>query len=159
MRVVASILFAMSTVTAVVIAPDKGGAARMAGLLLGGLGVAWALACAGLDRRRRTRVLRAAAWGAAGLAALIGGWYLLGRVASQWVPDAVNANVAAAGLAVLLPIGAALVFGTPSPSSARPAAAEEEAELGLGDPADWDHRLETPSPNSALEVDAWVNQC
>ena len=138
MRVVASILFAMSTVTAVAIAPEKGAALRAALLLLGGLGAAWALAWAGLDRRRRPRVLRAAAWGAAGLAALIGGWYLLGVVAPGVVPDAVNANVAAAGLAVLLPMGVALVIGVPSPSAAASSAARRagpvNAELGLGAP-------------------------
>lgn len=133
MRVVASLIFAMSTLLAVAIAPEKGAALRAALLLLGGLGAAWALLWAGLDRRRRTGVLRAAAWGAAGLAALLGGWYVVGRVASQVLPDAVNANVAAAGLALLLPIGAGAVVGSPIPGSARRAAAEE-ADLGIGGP-------------------------
>ena len=60
-----------------------------------------------------------AAWGAAGLGGVIGAWFLLGRFVPGMVPDAVNANVAGAGMAGLLPLGAAAVIGSPTRAEPR----------------------------------------
>ncbi len=91
---------------AVWIAPDKSTALLAAVLLLAGLLGAWLLAWAGRQRRTRVTVLGGVGLAATALAAALAFYALgVGSLDSRGDGAAVNANVLAAGLLVLLAIG------------------------------------------------------
>lgn len=107
-RATASMLFSISTLVAVVIAPEPGAALVAAGLLLSGLAGAWLLAWGGYSRCRRTILISGA-----GVAATIVGAVLTlyalhdDGLAPDGAGAAVNPNVLAAALAPLLALGVA----------------------------------------------------
>ena len=106
-RLSASLLFGISTMTALWIAPDKSSALLAAALLLAGLFGAWLLAWAGRQRRTRAAVLGGVGLAATTLAAVLAFYALcVGTLDSTGAGAAVNANVLAAGLLVLLAAGA-----------------------------------------------------
>jgi O-antigen ligase len=89
------------------IAPDKSSALLAAALLLAGLFGAWLLAWAGRQRRTRAAVLGGVGLAATALAAALALYALcVGTLDSDGDGAAVNANVLAAGLLVLLALGA-----------------------------------------------------
>lgn len=107
-RVMASLLFGVSTLLSMAISPVPSDALMASALLLGGLTGAWLLAWAGRLHRTRTLLL-----GGVGLAATILGAALTlyalrtGGLTTDGAGVAVNANVLAAALAPLLALGAA----------------------------------------------------
>jgi O-antigen ligase len=106
-QVSASLLFALSTIVALWIAPDKRAALVAAALLLGGLMGAWLLAWAG-----RARPTRVALLGCLGLAVTAGAAMLAlyaevsGSLAAEAKFNAINANVLAGALVISLAMGA-----------------------------------------------------
>ena len=100
MRVTASLLFGFSTMIALWNAPDPAAALVAASLLLLGLGAAWVVAWAGRVRQRRVTLLGLLGLAATALGAVLSGAALLLQDAS-----AINPNVLAGALALLLALG------------------------------------------------------